>query len=107
MQRGFRDRNNERIAGMREILEKLRQRRREMLERHDLGGPYEDIAQRLRDIVAQERSGIDNLVEEARQSGDPRREEITNDVAQERRMALDLLPPDLAGQVQSLQQYEW
>src|SRR6516225_3432697 len=107
MQRGFRDRNNERIAGMREILERLRQRRREMLERHDLGGPYEDIAQRLRDIVDQEREGIDRLVQDAHDSGDARREEITNEVAAERRMALDLLPPDLAGQVQSLQQYEW
>jgi uncharacterized protein with von Willebrand factor type A (vWA) domain len=107
MQRGFRDRNNERIAGMREILEKLRQRRREMLERHDLGGPYEDIAQRLRDIVQQERSGIDQLVQDAHDSGDARREEITDEVAAERRMALDLLPPDLAGQVQSLQEYEW
>jgi uncharacterized protein with von Willebrand factor type A (vWA) domain len=107
MQRGFRDRNNERIAGMREILERLRQRRREMLERHDLGGPYEDIAQRLRDIVDQERAGIDQLVQDAHDSGDARREEITNEVAAERRMALDLLPPDLAGQVQSLQEYEW
>jgi uncharacterized protein with von Willebrand factor type A (vWA) domain len=107
MQRGFRDRNNERIAGMREILEKLRQRRREMLERHDLGGPYEDIAQRLRDIVQQERSGIEQLVQEAQDSGDARRQEITDEVASERRMALDLLPPDLAGQVQSLQEYEW
>ncbi len=107
MQRGFRDRNNERVAGMREILEKLRQRRQEMLERHDLGGPYEDIAQRLRDIVQQERTGIDQLVQDAQESGDARRQEITDEVAAERRMALDLLPPDLAGQVQSLQDYEW
>ena len=107
MQRGFQDRNDERVAGMREILEKLRQRRREMLERHDLGGPYEDIAQRLRDIVQQERTGIDQLAQDARDSGDARRQEITDEVAAERRMALDLLPPDLAGQVQSLQEYEW
>jgi uncharacterized protein with von Willebrand factor type A (vWA) domain len=107
MQRGFQDRNNERVAGMREILEKLRQRRREMLERHDLGGPYEDIAQRLRDIVEQERTGIDQLAQDARDSGDARRQEITEEVAAERRMALDLLPPDLAGQVQALQEYEW
>ncbi len=107
MQRGFTDRNGERIAGMREILERLRQRRREMLDRHDLGGPYEDIAQRLREIVDQERTGIDNLVQEAHESGDQRRAEITDEVATERRMALDLLPPDLAGQVQTLQQYEW
>src|SRR6202011_824568 len=28
-------------------------------------------------------------------------------VANERRMQLDLMPPDLAGQVQALQQYDW
>jgi uncharacterized protein with von Willebrand factor type A (vWA) domain len=107
LQRGFTDRNGERISGMRDLLERLRQRRREMLEQHDLGGPYEDIAERLREIVAKERTGIDDLVEEAQQSGDERRASITEEVATERRMALDLLPPDLAGQVQSLQEYEW
>jgi uncharacterized protein with von Willebrand factor type A (vWA) domain len=107
MQRGFTDRNGERIAGMREILERLRQRRREMLDRHDLGGPYEDVARRLRDIVDQERGGIESLQQEARDSGDERRVEITDEVATERRMALDLLPPDLAGQVQALQDYDW
>ncbi len=107
LQRGFTDRNGERIAGMREMLERLRERRREMLQRHDLGGPYEDIAERLRDVLQREREGIDELVEEARRSGDQRRSEITEEVAAERRMALDLLPPDLAGQVQSLQEYEW
>ncbi|HET9075351.1 MAG TPA: hypothetical protein VFN68_00340 [Acidimicrobiales bacterium] len=107
LQRGFTDRNGERIAGMREMLERLRERRREMLQRHDLGGPYEDIAERLRQILDQERAGIDELVDEARRSGDQRRAEITDDVATERRMALDLLPPDLAGQVQSLQEYDW
>jgi uncharacterized protein with von Willebrand factor type A (vWA) domain len=107
LQRGFKDRNGERIAGMREMLERLRERRREMLQQHDLGGPYEDIARRLREILDKERSGIDSLVDEARRSGDQRRAEITDEVAAERRMALDLLPPDLAGQVQSLQDYQW
>jgi uncharacterized protein with von Willebrand factor type A (vWA) domain len=107
LQRGFTDRNGERIAGLREMLERLRERRREMLDRHDLGGPYEDIAERLRDVLDKERAGIDGLEEEARASGDQRRQEITSDVAAERRMALDLLPPDLAGQVQSLQEYDW
>ena len=107
LQRGFTDRNGERIAGLREMLERLRERRREMLERNDLGGPYEDIAQRLRDILDQERSGIDQLEEEARNSGDQRRSEVTSEAATEKRMQLDLLPPDLAGQVQELQEYEW
>ena len=107
LQRGFTDRNGERVEGMREMLERLRERRRELLDQHDLGGPYEDIAEKLREIVDQERSGIDALEEAARESGDQRRQEITDEVAAERRMALDLLPPDLAGQVQSLQEYEW
>jgi uncharacterized protein with von Willebrand factor type A (vWA) domain len=107
LQRGFRDRNGEQISGMREMLERLRERRREMLEQHDLGGAYEDIAQRLRDVVDRERQGIDDLVDEARNSGDQRRAEITEEVATERRMNLDLLPPDLAGTVQALQEYDW
>ncbi len=107
LQRGFQDRNGERIAGMREMLERVRQRRRELLDRHELGGPFEDMAERLREIVEQERAAIDDLVDRARESGDQRRAEITDEVASERRMALDLLPPDLAGQVQSLQEYEW
>jgi uncharacterized protein with von Willebrand factor type A (vWA) domain len=107
LQRGFEDRNGERVQGMREMLERLRERRREMLEQHDLGGAYEDIAERLRDVVNRERQGIEDLVEEARESGDQRRAEITDELAVERNMALDLLPPDLAGQVGALQEYEW
>ena len=107
LQRGFTDRNGERIAGLREMLERLRERRREMLDRHELGGPYEEMAERLRQILDQERAGIDALQSDARASGDQRRQEITDEVATERRMALDLLPPDMAGQVQALQEYEW
>ena len=107
LQQGFKDRNNERIAGIRELLEKLKRRRREDLERYDLGGVYDDVADQLREVVDMEREGIDQLVEEARQSGDQRRQEITDEVASERRMQLDLLPPDLAGMVRELQNYEF
>src|SRR4029079_8787377 len=46
-------------------------------------------------------------VDEARQSGDQRREELLEDLAQQRRRELDELPPDLAGRVQELQQDDW
>src|SRR3978361_927994 len=58
MQSGFRDRQGEKVQGLRDILEKLRRKRRDELERHDLGGVYEDIAQELRDVVDQERDAI-------------------------------------------------
>jgi uncharacterized protein with von Willebrand factor type A (vWA) domain len=107
LQQGFRDRNDERVSGLRDLLEKLKRRRRDELERYDLGGVYDDIAERLRDVVDTERRGIDDVQDQARASGDERRQEITDQVAAERRMQLDLLPPDLAGTVRELQQYEW
>jgi uncharacterized protein with von Willebrand factor type A (vWA) domain len=107
LQSGFRDRNDERIQGIREMLEKLRRRRRDELERYDLGGVYDDIAQELRDVIDMERSGLDELGREAQESGDARRQEITDQVVDEKRMQLDLLPPDLAGQVRELQEYEF
>jgi uncharacterized protein with von Willebrand factor type A (vWA) domain len=107
LQEGLKDRNGERIAGMRELLERLRQRRQEELAKHDLGGVYDDIAQELREVVNQERAALDGLEEAARQSGDRRREDVVGAAMAERRMHLDLLPPDLAGQVRSLSEYDF
>ena len=107
MQTGFDDANGERIQGLREILERLREQRRERLDNHDLGGVYDDIAQRLRNVVDTERSALDELEGDAQRSGDQRRAEVTSEATTERRMELDLLPPDLAGMVRSLQNYEF
>ena len=107
LQQGFRDRNDEELMGLRDMLERLRQRRREELEQRDLGGVYDDIAEKLNEIVDQERAGIDRRVDEARESGDRRRQEIIDDLASERRRELEELPPDLANKVQSLQNYEF
>jgi uncharacterized protein with von Willebrand factor type A (vWA) domain len=107
MQQGFRDRNDERVSGLRELLEKLKRRRRDELDRYDLGGVYDDIAERLRDVVDTEREGIDRFEQDARASGDQRRQDIADQVAAQKRMQLDLLPPDLAGVVRELQNYEW
>jgi uncharacterized protein with von Willebrand factor type A (vWA) domain len=107
MQQGFQDRQGRDVQGMREMLEKLREQRREQLDRYDLGGVYEDIANRLDEIVDEERSGIDRRVDEAQQSGDKRREELLDELAQQRREQLEQLPPDLAGRVSDLQEYDW
>src|SRR5215217_7438643 len=107
MQQGFRDRNNEELMGLREMLQKLRERRRQELENRDLGGVYDDIAEQLDEVVDMEREGIDRRVDEATRSGDQRRQELVEDVADDRRRQLDEMPPDLAGRVQSMQNYEF
>ena len=70
-------------------------------------GAWPRSAAQLDEIEADERAAIDELVEEAASSGDERRAEVTNDVATERRMALDLQPGDPGGRIQSLQNYDF
>ena len=107
LQEGLKDRMGERVAGIRELLERLRRRRQEELGKHDLGGVYDDIADELREVVSQERAALDALEQAARESGDRRREDVVGAAMAERRMHLDLLPPDLAGQVRSLSEYDF
>ena len=107
MQEGFRGPDGEQLAGLRDLLERLRRRRRQELENHDLGGGFEEIARELREIVAQERAAIDEAEREARRSGEAERRQDAEAAAAERRMQLDLLPADLSGQVQQLSSYDF
>jgi uncharacterized protein with von Willebrand factor type A (vWA) domain len=107
LQQGFEDRNGERIQGLREILRKLRERREETLDRFDLGGVYDEIAQELREVVDMERAAIDERLRGDQASGDERRAELAQRAADERHLELDMLPPDLAGQVRGLEQHDF
>lgn len=107
LQQGFRDRNGRHVEGLQELLERIRERRRQEREQHDLGGAYEEIANELSEILGQEREALDALEREARSSGDQRRREITEEVVGERRAELGLLPEDLAGRVRGLTSYEF
>ncbi len=106
LQQGF-DMDGRRVEGIRELLEKLRRERRERLEQHDLGGVYDDIAQELRDVVDDERDALDELAADAAASGNERRAAITDETVAQRRFQLDMLPPDLAGQIRDLENYQF
>ena len=62
----MRDRNGEQLQGIRELLDQLRAERQERLDRHDLGGVYDEIARELDDIVDEERHAIDNALTSGR-----------------------------------------
>src|SRR4029079_19498638 len=64
MQQGFKDRNGDQVMGMRDLMERLRRRRRDHLEQDDLGGVYEEIAESLREVLDMERQGLDELSQE-------------------------------------------
>ncbi len=70
---GFHDRVGHRLEGLRSMLERLGQQRRDILEQHDLGGVYEDIAEDLRDVIRTERQALhdlDTAAAQARSTGD-------------------------------------
>jgi uncharacterized protein with von Willebrand factor type A (vWA) domain len=107
MHRGMRTSSGERIMGSRQLLERLRRRRAELQASGDPGGELGRLSRALNEVVEQERAAIDELVDEARASGDDRRQQVTEDVASEKRIALDLLPGDVAGKVNGLSNYEF
>jgi uncharacterized protein with von Willebrand factor type A (vWA) domain len=107
LQHGFRDRQGQNVEGIRELLDRLRRERQERLDRFDLGGVYDEIAEELREVVQLERDEIDRQLREAVQSGDPRRAETAQGAADERNMQLEMLPSDLAGMVRELQEYDF
>ena len=107
MQEGMRDRNGERLQGLRELMEKLREQRQDRLDQFDLGGVYSEIADELNDIVDEERHAVDNATQAAERSGDERRAETARESGADRNFRLDMLPDDLAGKVRELQAYDF
>ena len=94
-----------RLEGIREMLRKLRERRQERLEQHDLGGVYDEISEALDEVVATERASLDDLSEA---QGDGRRREVESKAIEDRRSVLDLLDHEnLAGRVRALGQYDF
>jgi uncharacterized protein with von Willebrand factor type A (vWA) domain len=115
MQEGFEDRNGDRIQGLREMLEQLRQEREQRLGDHNLGGVYDEISEALDDLVATERQSLSDRESLAdMQLGDPdtsdqdrRTAELAKESTTTKNMELGMLPDDLAGKVRALQNYEF
>jgi len=107
LQQGMTDRDGRRLEGLRDMMRRIRDARRDRLDRYDLGGVYSEIARELDDIVDEERHAIDNATRSAQESGDERRASNAHDAAAERQFRLDMLPNDLAGKVRELSAYNF
>ncbi|NBX12326.1 MAG: hypothetical protein EBR06_00665 [Acidimicrobiia bacterium] len=107
MQQGLRDRNGRQIEGLRDTLNRLRERRKQIRESGKLGGEFDDVAKELSDIVDEERLAVDEAERTASDSGDSRRASVARDAAVDRRLQLDMLPDDLARKVDALTHYDF
>ena len=64
MQRGIRTPDGDRTDGMRDLLQQLRQQRRQQLERFDLTSVFDDIQRQLDEILDLERDTLDDRLDE-------------------------------------------
>lgn len=108
LMRGQNRGDGQRQPGMRDLLERLRQRREEQLSRYNLGSAMDDIADRLQEIIDQEQRGIDRLRDQANDpSADETMRQMAQQMAQRKQDTLDQIPGDPAGQLRQLMDYEF
>ncbi len=65
MQRGMKSPNGQRQQGLRDLLQQLRQQRRQQLDKFDLSSVFDDLKQKLDEIVDMENNTIDRRLDEA------------------------------------------
>ena len=108
MMRGGQRPSGDRLQGLRDLIEQLRQKRQEQLNRFNLDSSMDNLGEQLRDIVQQERAGIDRRQDEAAGSDAPQEmRDLMKQVADRKRQSLDALPEDAAGMLKQLMDYEF
>src|SRR5579885_155002 len=65
MREGFQGRNGQRRMGLQELMERLRNRRQQQLQRYNLSSVMDDIQKKLEEVKQMERAGIQRRLEEA------------------------------------------
>jgi len=112
LQQGFRTRDGRAVEGLRDLMRRIAERRRQLAERSDVAGRYEEIRRRLDEIVDAERRAIDDEARAAASSlgeGEAdaaRREEVARR-ASDRHGELDLLPDGLGEQISALDRHRF
>ena len=105
MQRGLNFEGG-RLEGLREILQKLRQKRQETIDQNSLGGIYDEINEALEQVISTERESLEAI--ENRFRDDERNQEINDEALKARSDELDMLEHEnLASRVKGLSDYDF
>jgi len=128
LQRGLRRTHGPHVQGLRDLLQRLRQHRRQLLDRYNLGSVMEDIRRRLEEVLSLERETLQRRLQEAEQQlaggpdplrpfqealgdqapkADPQLAQALKNIVQRKMNFLQNLPPDVGGRIKALQDYEF
>ena len=65
MRKGMQDRDGQQMPGLRELMEQLKNQRRQQLQQNNMDSVVDDLKERMDEIVQLEREGIKRRVDEA------------------------------------------
>jgi uncharacterized protein with von Willebrand factor type A (vWA) domain len=107
LREGYETEAGDRVEGLRELLERTRQRRRELEQQADPEGEMQKYRDWLDEIEATEEAELDQLMQDAQDSNDERRQEVTRDLVDQRKMQRDLMSDRLAERLGEYRNYEF
>ena len=115
LRRGAENEQGDKMKGLRDLMEQLRQKRRDNLDQYDMGSVIEDLKEKLENVLKTEREGIDKRVQEGKEkvaaSDSPDEQagfqKMLERMAEQKRKQLDQLPEDMPGQIRDLQNYDF
>jgi uncharacterized protein with von Willebrand factor type A (vWA) domain len=116
--RGLTDNQGRKLPSLQDLLQRLRQRRQEHLEKYKLSSVLDEIRDKLENIVRTEKQGIQERLDEARSKAAEGGSELNPEIREkllktlEQRAAQNLkklqdLPSDVGGQIRDLSQYDF
>ncbi len=103
---GFRDRRGNRTSGVRDMVEGLAQRRREILSQHDPSGILQEISDALERILQTEREAIESGISDLGDMSDSASQKARDELIS-KGMELSAMGSDPASQIQSLKDYDF
>jgi uncharacterized protein with von Willebrand factor type A (vWA) domain len=109
---GAQNREGDRMPGIRDLLERLREQRKQQLDRYSMSDIVKDLKEKLEDVLKTEREGIERRVDEGRQKAaqNPDQQslqQMLEKMAAQKQQQLDQLPEDLGGAIKGLQDYDF
>ena len=117
MRQGFQDRDGQQMPGLRDIMEQLKNRRRQQMQQYNMDSVVDDLKERLEDIIRTERDGIQRRLDESQEQVEATPEDersqqeslykLLEQRAERNQDKLDALPEGMGGQIQKLMEYDF
>jgi uncharacterized protein with von Willebrand factor type A (vWA) domain len=114
---GMRNQHGMQLTGLKDLMERLKNQRRQQLQQHNMDSVVDDLKERLENIINTEREGIDRRLEQAQEQVSqapeaerPQQEslyKLLEQRTQRNQDKLDHLPDSLGGQIQELMEYDF